>query len=87
MTRKEMLAKYDEIYDALAEDKELMLRVLLRHFGGVENLWEIVHMHYTSLNDCRDLEDDELEDAVNDVLRAHRDVVNELVEKELGLRQ
>lgn len=85
MTRKEALAKYDEIYDVLAQDKELMLRVLLHQFGGVGNLWDIVHTHYTSLNECRDLEDVELDMLVSEVADAYREVVDEVVEKELGL--
>lgn len=85
MTRKEALAKYDEIYDVLAEDKELMLRVLLHQFGGVSNVWDIVHTHYTSLHYSNNLEDEDLELLVGEVAEAYREVVGEIVEKELGL--
>lgn len=87
MTRKEALAKYDEIYDVLDKDHELMLRVLLKQFGGVDFLWHIVHTHYTSLNDCRDLEDEDLELLVGELAEAYREVVDEMVEKELGLNE
>jgi hypothetical protein len=87
VTRKEALAKYDEIYDVLAEDKELMLRVLLHQFGGVYSLWDIVHTHYTSLHEARDLDDEDLEMRVDEVAEAYRQVVDEIVEKELGLNE
>lgn len=83
MTRKQLLEQYDDLYDTLLQDKDLMLRVLLHHFGGVDHLWCIVHEHFTSLHDEKNLDDDELEDEVNAVVEAYREVVDQIAEEEL----
>jgi hypothetical protein len=87
MTRKQLLDKYDEVYDVLFEDEELMLKVLLYQFGGVRKLWNIVHTHYTSLHECEDLEDEDLVAEVESVVDAYNSIVSAVVEEGLGLNE
>lgn len=83
MNREQLIKQYDDIYDTLIEDKDLMLKVLLHHFGGVEHVWDVIHTHFTSIHDCKDLNDEELEEEISSVVSAFREVVDEIVEKEL----
>jgi hypothetical protein len=85
MDRDQLLDKYDEVYEELYKDKNLMLRVLLHQFGGVEVLWDIVHTHVTSLHDNRDLDDEDIEEEVNSVLDAYREVASAVLEESIGL--
>jgi putative protein kinase ArgK-like GTPase of G3E family len=84
--RVQLLNKYDEVYEELYKDKELMLRVLLHQFCGVEVLWDVVHTHVTSLHDSGELDDEDLETEVNNVVNAYREVVGEIVEEGLGIK-
>jgi hypothetical protein len=85
MDRLHLLDRYDEMYEELYKDKNLMLRVLLHQFGGVEVLWDIVRTHVTSLHENRDLDDEDVESEVNNVLDAYREVAGAVLEESIGL--
>jgi hypothetical protein len=85
MDRVQLLDRYDEAYEELYKDKDIMLRVLLHQFGGVEVLWDVVHTHVTSLHDSGELDDEDLETEVNSVLDAYREVAGAVLEESIGL--
>lgn len=85
MDRVQLLDRYDEVYEELYKDKDLMLRVLLHQFGGVEVLWDVVHTHVTSLHDSGELDNEDLETEVNNVLDAYREVAGAVLEESIGL--
>lgn len=83
MDREQLLDHYDDIYETIYKDEELMLKVLVNMFGSVDEIWGIIHTHYTGINEHRDLDDEDLEREVNYVVNAYRKAVDDMVEKEV----
>ena len=83
MDREQRLQQYNDIYETIHHDDELMLRVLVETFGSVDSLWEAVHTHVTSLNEPKHLDDEEVEYQVENVVYAFREIMDKVVEEEL----
>lgn len=83
MSREQLLQQYDDIYEAISEDKDLMLRVLVEIFGDVESLWDVVHTHVTGIHEAKLLDDCELANQVEHVVYAYREIIDQIVEEEL----
>ena len=83
MDREQLLEHYDDIYETIYKDEELMLKVLVNMFGSVDEIWGIIHTHYTGINEHRDLDDEEVYNIVNDVVNAYMKAVDDMVEEEV----
>lgn len=83
MTREELLEQFDDVFETIKGDDQLILKVLVGMFGNAQSLWDAVHTHITSIYEDRDLDDEVLEYEINNVVYSFREVIDEIAEAEL----
>ena len=83
MTREELLEQFDDVFNTIKGDDQLILKVLVGMFGNAGNLWDAVHTHITSIYEDRDLDDEVLQYEVENVVDSFRKVIDDIVEREL----
>lgn len=83
MAREELLEQFDDVFNTIKGDDQLILKVLVGMFGNAVNLWDAVHIHITSIYEDRDLDDEVLQYEVENVVDSFRKVIDDIVEREL----
>lgn len=78
--RNKLLKKYDELYETLAADKNLMLKVLICHFGSIEDVWGML---FQGIHEDKRLEYGELECEIDSLIKSYMRAVDEVVDEEV----